>query len=104
MVRQHDVRAVGDLDARDVDADRRQSLELAEQAAQADDRTAADKELDAFVEHARRHDAQRDLGIADDDLMPGIISAAKSRDDIVVRRIQIDDAALAFVTPLNARR
>ena len=101
VVRQHDVRAVGDLDARDVDADRRQSLELAEQAAEADDGAAADKELDAFVEHARRHDAQRDLGIADDDLMPGIISAAKSGDDIIVGRIQIDDAALAFVTPLN---
>ena len=48
MIRQHDVRAVGDLDARDVDADRRQALEFAEQAAEADDGTAADEELDAF--------------------------------------------------------
>ena len=42
--------------------------------------------------------------IADDDLMPGVVAAAKSRDDVVVGGVQIDDAALAFVTPLDARR
>jgi hypothetical protein len=34
--------------------------------------------------------------------MAGVIASAKARDDIVIGRVEIDDAALALVSPLNA--
>ena len=53
-------------------------------------------------ERARRHDVQRELRVADLDRVPGVVAAAEPRDDAVVAREQIDDAAFALVAPLDA--
>ena len=46
-------------------------------------------------------DAQRELPIAYDNGMAGIVAPAESRNYIVITRAIIDDTALAFVSPLN---
>ena len=104
MIRQHDVRAIGDLYARRVDAERRQAFEFVEQRRRIDDRAAADEELDVRMQHARRNDAQRELAIADDDRVPGVVAAAEARDDVVVGGVEIDDPALCPRRPTASRR
>ena len=54
---------------------------------QADDRSAADEQLGVRIERARRNDAQRELGVADDDRVAGVVAAAETRDDVVVLRV-----------------
>jgi len=34
--------------------------------------------------------------------MPGVVAAAETRDDVVLLGIEVDDAALPFVAPLDA--
>ncbi len=102
MVRKHDVRSRRDADPRDVDAQLRQHVELVDEPAHRDDGAGADQELRPFDERPGRHDAQRELRVADLDGVPGVVAAAEARDDAVLAREQIHDAPFAFVAPLDA--
>src|SRR5579862_4993809 len=101
VMRKDDVRAIGDLNARRIDADLRECIELADERLEIDDRSSADEELDAGMHDARGNDPQRELTIAHNDRMPRVVAARKARYDVVIRGIEIDDPALALVAPLQ---
>ena len=102
VVRKDHVRPIRDLQARDVDADCCERIELRDQRLQIDDRSAADEELHVRMHHARRNDSQCELPVADHDRMSGVIAAAEARDHVVAGGIQVDDASLSFVAPLQS--
>ncbi len=58
--------------------------------------------LDVRIEDSRWNDTQRHVGVADFDLMAGVIAAAETRNDVVVRGVQVDDATFTLIAPLNA--
>ncbi len=101
MIGKNDVGSIGDLDPADIDPDAREHIELGAQAFEAHDRPAADEQRRAIVEHSARDDPQRQLPLADDERMPRVIAAAEARDEIVIAREVIDDAAFAFIAPLD---
>ena len=102
VIGQHDVRAVRDLDARDVDADAGKHVQFVDQPAQADDRPAADEQQRPRLQHRARYDPQREFARADDDRVACVVAAAEARHDVVVGAVVVDDAALALVAPLDA--
>ena len=101
VIRKDHVGTIGDLDARNVNAECRQGVELVDQRPQVDDGAPADEELDVRMHHARGNDPQCELTLADDDRMPRVVAAGKARDHIVIRGVKIDDPAFAFVAPLQ---
>ena len=100
-MRKNHVGTIGDLDPRNVDAERRQRVELFDERPQIDNGASPDEELHVRMHHSRRDDSQSELAVADDDRMTGIVATAKARDHVVLLRIEIDDPALAFVAPLQ---
>ncbi len=101
-MREDDVRAIGNLDPRKIDADLGERFELGEQTGPANDRAAPDEEFAALLQHGRRNDAERELPIAHANGVAGVVAAAEARHDVEIARVIIDDTALAFVTPLQA--
>jgi hypothetical protein len=51
---------------------------------------------------ARGNDPQCQLPLTDDDRVARVISAREPRNDVVIARIEIDDAAFALVAPLQS--
>ena len=84
------------------DADLAQALQFVEQRLRIDHGAASDEQLDVRIERPRRHDAQRQLAVADDDRVAGVVAAAKPRHDVVVGGVQVDDPSLSLVAPLAA--
>ena len=87
----------------DLDPEPRQLVDLREQRLRIDDYAVADDARDAVVQDAGRDQMQDELLAVHVDGVPGVVSALIARDDRKLRRQQIDDLALAFVTPLRAK-
>ena len=103
MIRQNQVRLLADEQpVADVDAESRQLLDLGEQRLRIDDHAVADDAGDALVQDARRNEVEHELAAADIHGMPRVVPALIAGHDGKMRRHQIDDLALAFVTPLRA--
>ena len=101
-VPRHDqVRVPGDDDDRRVDAARLELVELGDQHLGVDDAAGADHR-DLAGDHAARRLADLERLVADDDRVPGVRPALVTADDIRTLREQVDDLALAFVSPLRA--
>jgi hypothetical protein len=102
MVRKDDMRALGDGDPGDINAELLELVELVDEPAQRKDRPGADQQLRRLDQHARRHDVQRQLRLADFDRMTGVVPAPEAGDDVIISREQVDDAALRLIAPLDA--
>ena len=100
-VPRHDqVRVARDDDDRRVDAARGEVVELLEQHLRVDDAAGADHGGLARDDAARRL-ADLERLAAGDDRVPGVRAALVAAHDIRVLGEQVDDLALAFVTPLR---
>ena len=104
VIRQDQVRLVADhaADRRSSMPGRRELVDLGEQRLRIDDDAVADHAGDAVVEDAGRQQPQHELAAVGVHRVPGVVSALVARDDREMRRQQIDDLALAFITPLRA--
>ena len=86
----------------DVDAGLRQLVDLGKERLGIDDDAVADDAGDAGVQDARREQAQDELASVRVDGMAGVVPALIAGDDRKIWRQQIDDLALAFVSPLRS--
>ena len=104
MVRQDEMGLVADDQAiADGDAGALELVDLGEQRLRIDDHAVADDTGDALVQDAGRQQAQDELAARRVHGMTGVVASLVSGDDREVRRQEIDDLALAFVTPLCAQ-
>src|SRR5262245_16874959 len=85
---------------------RAQAVDLVEQRMRRDHHAVADDAGLARMGDARRdqveHEFMVDSAAANDDGMAGVVAALITGDDVEMWREQIDDLALAFVSPLRA--
>ena len=86
----------------EIDAAPFQSCDFLEQRERIDHHPAADDANLFAVERARRHQAQDEFLAADDQRMRRVVAALKAHDDFGVGGEQINDFALALVTPLGS--
>ena len=86
----------------DVDADRLQPLDLAEQVHRIDDDAVADVAGHAVAHDARRDQLQRRLDAVDHQRVAGVVAALEAHHRLRVVGQPVDDLALAFVAPLGA--
>ena len=101
VVRQDDVGAVRDADARDVDAALFHRVHLFERDFGIEDDAVADNVRLAVVEDARGQKAQLELLALDGDGVAGIAAALITHDGIGLFGEVVDDLALALVSPLR---
>ncbi len=87
--------------AADVVPERRQLVDLREEGLRIDDDAVADGAGDVGMENPRRQKPEDDLLRVDVDRVAGVVPALIARNDGKARRQQIDDLALALVTPLR---
>ena len=101
-VPRHDqVRVPGEHHDRGVDPARLEVVELGDQHLRVDDAAAADHR-DLPGDHPARCRADLERLVADDDRVPCVGPALVTADHISLLRKQVDDLALALVTPLCA--
>ena len=101
-VPRHDqVRVAGEHHDRRVDPAGLELVELADQDLGVDDAAAAD-DRDLAGDDPARRGADLERLVADDDRVPGVRPALVTADHISTLRKQVDDLALAFVSPLCA--
>jgi hypothetical protein len=86
----------------DVDPEVRELVDLLEQRLRIDDHAVADDADHALVEDPRGNQVEHELSSADIDGVAGVVAALIARHNRKVRRHQVDDLALAFITPLRA--
>ena len=77
-------------------------VDLLQQDRRVDGDAVADQAGLIGVKDARRHDVQLELAEIIDDRVPGVVAGGVSRDDRRALCDQVDDPALAFVSPLAA--
>src|SRR6202521_2669769 len=68
-----------------------------------DHHTIADRAGDVWMKDPRRQQSKNDLHVADVDGVTGVMTALIARHDGKVRCQEIDDLALAFISPLRAK-
>ena len=88
--------------ARRVDALALEHVELGDEHRGVDDDTVADDGGDVRVEHAARHQLEREHLVADDDAVARVVTTLVANDEVALLRQVVGEAALAFVTPLGA--
>ncbi len=104
VIRQDEVRLVADHQAvADVDAQFLQRVDLREQRLRIDDHAVADDAGDPGMQDARGDQMEDELLAVDVDRVSGVVAALIAGDDLETRRQQVDDLALAFVSPLGAK-
>jgi hypothetical protein len=102
VIRQDQVRFVADDQAiANRDAGGGDLVDLREQRLRIDDDAVADDAGDALMQDARGQKTQHELAAVRVDGVSRVVSALIPRDDLEIRRQQIDDLALALVTPLR---
>jgi hypothetical protein len=79
-----------------------QRIGLLDQRFERDDHAVADEATHAVAQDPRRNEVQHGFPAADDQRMPGIVSALESHDGRRAVGQKIHDLAFAFVTPLRA--
>jgi hypothetical protein len=62
----------------------------------------SDQAHDAIAQDAGRNQVQHGLLLADDERVPGVVTALKTHDRARAIREHVDDGAFAFVAPLRA--
>jgi len=104
VVGQNDLRAVGDEEiAVDLDAQLANAADLAEERDGIEDNSVADDALATRPEHAAGNKLQHKLVLADDDGVPGVMSAGVARHGGKPLAQHVNDFALALVAPLGAQ-
>ena len=101
VIREHDMRAVADADAGEVDAARRERVHLLEHDLRVEGDAVADDAVRALEQDARRHEAQLVCFIIDDDGMAGVAAALVAHDRLSLLGEIVDDLALSLVAPLR---
>src|SRR6185503_358087 len=84
------------------DAHLAQLLNLAVEGARVDDHPVADDAGGFLVQDAGRNESQDELALSDANSVAGVMTALVARDDIEMRRQNVDDLAFSFVAPLSA--
>src|SRR5438067_11639184 len=79
-----------------------QTIQLGHQADRVDDHSVADNADFAFAQNARRDEMQNVFLFADENSMPGVVSALSAHDDVRLLRQNVDYFAFAFIAPLGA--
>ncbi len=102
VVRHDQVRVARQLHARGVDALALEHVELVDEHRGVDDHAVADDGGDVRVEHAARHQLQREHLVADDDAVARVVTTLVANDEVALLRQVVGEAALALVTPLGA--
>ena len=102
VVRHDHVRAAADPHPRDVDALRRQHVELGDERGRVDDDAVADHGRDVRVQHARRAQLELERLVAHDDGVARVVAALVADDDGDVLGEEVGGLALALVAPLEA--
>ena len=102
MIREHQVSPVGDEDPpRGGDAPLGELVQLAEEGLRLEHHTVADDADDTGVQNAGGDLSQHELGVADDDRMPGVGPALIAHDQVGPLGEHVHQLALAFVAPLG---
>ncbi len=104
MIREHDRRAVADLQVfgRDGNALAAQFVHLFQQLFGVDDRAVAEDVDHAFAENTAGQEVQRKLTIFVDHGVARVVAALIAHDDVVIRRDQVYHTAFSFVTPVDS--
>ncbi len=102
VVRHDQVRVARELHARRVDALALEHVELVDEHRGVDHHAVADDGGDVRIEHAARHQLQREHLVADDDAVSRVVTTLVANDEVALLRQVVGEAALAFVTPLGA--
>ena len=102
VIRQNDVRAVRDADARRVDAALLHLVHLFERDFGIEDDAVADDVRLAVVKDARGQETQLELLALDADGVSGIAAALIAHDRIGLLGEVVDDLSLALIAPLRA--
>ena len=77
-------------------------VELLDEHRGVDHHAVADHRRDVRVEHAARHELEREHVVADDDAVAGVVAALVADHEVRLLREVVGESALAFVTPLGA--
>ena len=81
---------------------RLEHVELGDQHRGIDDHAVADHRRDVRVEHAARHELEREHLAVDHDAVAGVVAALVAHDELALLRQVVGEAALALVAPLGA--
>ena len=102
VVRHDQVRVARELHARHVDALGREHVELGDQHRGVDHHAVADDRRDVRVEHAARHELEREDVVADHDAVARVVAALVADDVVGLLGEVVGEPTLALVTPLGA--
>ena len=81
---------------------RLEHVELGDEHRRVDHHAVADHRGDVRVEHAARHQLQREHLAVDHDAVAGVVAALVAHDQVALLGQVVGEAALALVTPLGA--
>ena len=103
VIRKDEMRLVADKQAiADVDPVLGELVDLRKERLRVHDDAVADDARDPGVKNAGGNQAEDEFRAVHVDRVAGIVSALIPRDDVELRREQIDDFSFAFVAPLGA--
>ena len=103
VVRKDQVGVGRHLEAAAVHAPPGQAVDLGEQHGGIDDDAVADHRGDVVVEHAARHQLEREaLAVRGHERVTGVVAALVADDDVHLLGEEIGEPPLAFVAPLRA--
>lgn len=103
VIRQDELRAVADADAREIDAALCEAVHLLQHDLRVECDAVADDAVRTLEEDTRRHQAQLIVYTIDDDGMAGVAAALEANDRLSLLGEVVDNLALALVAPLGAR-
>ena len=101
VVRHDQVRVAADLQPAAVDSTPFEHVDLGDQHAGVDDHTVADERGDVPVEHAARHELQRERLAVHHDGVARVVAALVADDQLHLLGNEVGELALALVTPLR---
>ena len=103
MVGKDDGRAVGEQQVlADLDAGRPQCVDLRQQRLEVHDDAGPD-DAGAAADDSRREQVEREVLVAELDGVAGVVAAVIARHDVEAVRQEVDELALALVSPLPAQ-
>ncbi len=104
VVRQDQMSFVAhDQSIADLDAASRQLVDFGEEGLRVHHDAVTDDARDARMQDAGWDEPEHELRPVHVHGMPGVVPTLIPRDDVEVRRQQVDDLAFAFVAPLSAQ-
>ena len=76
--------------------------DMAEKMLKVDDDAGAEYVHGVVAQYARRQQVEDELALLVDDGVTGVVAALITADDVIIRREQVDHAALALVAPVDS--